>query len=219
MTNVLSDDASRCTAQVCEFGLHSDLYVGRPAAAKTGTTNAFTDNWTVGYTPQIVTGVWVGNADNTPMIGTTGITGAAPIWHDFMLKAFDILKLPPANFVQPSGVSFGYSCRLPGAYGTYSTFGSDIYVNENSAVFRSSGCGNWRDDLPAAGSCATNHCSGSGRSFNRQSHRPPHHLPWFNQRLLLPSRLRLRLRSCSRPLLPRPRNSLPPLFSPRPEPA
>jgi membrane peptidoglycan carboxypeptidase len=130
MTNVLSDDNSRCAVQVCEFGLHSDLYVGRPAAAKTGTTNAFTDNWTVGYTPQIVTGVWVGNADNTPMVGTTGITGAAPIWHDFMLKAFDILKLAPVNFVQPSGVSFGSSCRLPDAYGTYSTFSYDIYVNE-----------------------------------------------------------------------------------------
>jgi membrane peptidoglycan carboxypeptidase len=130
MTNVLSDDASRCAPQACEFGIHSDLYVGRPAGAKTGTTNAFTDNWTVGYTPQIVTGVWVGNADNSPMVGTTGITGAAPIWHDFMLKAFDILKLPPESFPQPSGVSFGSSCRLPGAYGTYSTFGSDIYVNE-----------------------------------------------------------------------------------------
>jgi membrane peptidoglycan carboxypeptidase len=130
MTNVLSDDASRCVVQVCEFGQHSYLYLGRPAAAKTGTTNSYTDNWTVGYTPQIVTGVWVGNADNSQMQGTTGITGAAPIWHDFMIKAFNILKLPPEDFKQPSGVSFGYSCRLPGAYGTYSTFSSDIYVNE-----------------------------------------------------------------------------------------
>lgn len=130
ITNVLSDDASRCTPIVCEFGTGSDLWLNRPAAAKTGTTNSFTDNWTVGYTPDIVTGVWVGNADNSPMVGTTGITGAAPIWHDFMLKAFDILKLPPKAFPQPSGVSFGYSCRLPGAYGAYSTFGSDIYVNE-----------------------------------------------------------------------------------------
>jgi membrane peptidoglycan carboxypeptidase len=130
MTNVLSDDASRCVPQVCEFGQHSFLDLGRPAAAKTGTTNLFTDNWTVGYTPQIVTGVWVGNADNTAMQGTTGITGAAPIWHYFMLKAIQILKLPPVDFSRPSGVSFGYSCRLPGAYGTYSTFSSDVYVNE-----------------------------------------------------------------------------------------
>ena len=130
MTNVLSDDASRCVPQVCEFGQGSFLNLGRPAAAKTGTTNAFTDNWTVGYTPDIVTGVWVGNADNSQMQGTTGITGAAPIWHDFMLKAFTILGLAPKAFTQPSGVSFGYSCRLPGAYGTYSTFASDIYVNE-----------------------------------------------------------------------------------------
>jgi membrane peptidoglycan carboxypeptidase len=128
MTNVLSDNASRCLPSVCEFGLDSPLNLGRPAAAKTGTTNSFTDNWTVGYTPDIVTGVWVGNADSSPMVGTTGITGAAPIWHDYMLKALQILNLPPKPFPEPPGVDAGTTCRLPGDYAAYSTMGYDIFA-------------------------------------------------------------------------------------------
>jgi membrane peptidoglycan carboxypeptidase len=128
MNNVLSDNESRCMPSVCEFGTDSPLNLGRPVAAKTGTTNGFTDNWTVGYTPDLVTGVWVGNADNTPMVGTTGITGAAPIWHDFMLKAFDILKLPAVPFPQPAGVNAGSTCRLPGAFASYSSMGYDIFA-------------------------------------------------------------------------------------------
>ncbi len=127
MNNVLSDNASRCQV-VCEFGLTSPLYLGRPAGAKTGTTNGYTDNWTVGYTPDIVTGVWVGNADNSPMVGTTGVTGAAPIWHDFMLTALNAYKLPPKPFWQPPGIMSGASCRQPGAYTAYSTMGYDIFA-------------------------------------------------------------------------------------------
>ena len=101
MTNVLWDDNARCTVQVCEFGLNSALKLSRPAAAKTGTTESFTDNWTVGYTPQIVTGVWAGNADRSPMQNVIGITGAAPIWHQYMESAFQILRLPVQNFSYP----------------------------------------------------------------------------------------------------------------------
>jgi membrane peptidoglycan carboxypeptidase len=128
MNNVLSDDASRCTPQVCEFGTGSDLYLGRPAGAKTGTTNSFTDNWTVGYVPDLVTGVWVGNADNSAMVGTTGITGAAPIWHDYMLKAFGMLNIPVMSFTQPAGVYSGSLCRLPDAYGSPSSGVFDIWA-------------------------------------------------------------------------------------------
>ncbi len=59
----------------------------RPAAAKTGTSNEFRDNWTVGYTTDYVMGVWAGNNDNSPMINVTGVDGAAPIWHDSLLLA------------------------------------------------------------------------------------------------------------------------------------
>ncbi len=128
MNDVLSDNASRCTPAVCEFGPDSQLNLGRPAAAKTGTTTGFTDNWTVGYTPDLVTGVWVGNADDSQMVNSTGITGAAPIWHDFMLQAFNILNLPPVPFPQPSGVDAGSTCRLPGAYASYSSMGYDIFA-------------------------------------------------------------------------------------------
>jgi len=129
MNNVLSDDSSRCTPQVCEFGTHSFLYLGRPAGAKTGTTNSYTDNWTVGYTPQIVTGVWVGNANNSPMINSTGITGAAPIWNQFMQQAIATLNLPPVPFNQPPRVYSGSTCRQPGQYGySLSSISYDIYA-------------------------------------------------------------------------------------------
>ena len=98
MTDVLSDNTSR----TFEFGKCSSLslysntmtqcYQGnpgpiRPAAAKTGTSTDFRDNWTVGYTSDFVVGVWAGNNDNSPMVNGTGVDGAAPIWHDTLLMA------------------------------------------------------------------------------------------------------------------------------------
>lgn len=128
VTNILSDDVAR----TIEFGYNSPLQLDRPAAAKTGTTESFTDNWTVGYTPQIVTGVWVGNAEgNDPMAtGVNGITGAAPIWHTFMENAFQMLHLPVQNFIQPPGVSTGTQCRQSNvSYLSYGNFinGSDLF--------------------------------------------------------------------------------------------
>ena len=108
LSSMLSDNAARSQ----QFGLTSPLFLPRPVAVKTGFTNQFTDLWTVGYTPQIVTGVWVGNADDSPMVGTTGITGAAPIWHDVMLEAFQTLKLPPRQFHRPPGLTDGHVCRI-----------------------------------------------------------------------------------------------------------
>ena len=81
ITSILSDKRARCPAFGCPNSL--ELAV-QPVAAKTGTTNDYKDNWTLGYTPDLVVGVWVGNSDNSPMKGTTGVTGAAPIWHDFL---------------------------------------------------------------------------------------------------------------------------------------
>jgi membrane peptidoglycan carboxypeptidase len=79
VSDILSDN----TARKPMFGENSPLKLSRPAAAKTGTTTDFRDNWTVGFTKYLVTGVWAGNANGQPMKGTTGLTGAAPIWHDF----------------------------------------------------------------------------------------------------------------------------------------
>ncbi len=98
ITDILSDD----TARAPSFGRGSMLKLSRPAAVKTGTTTDWRDNWTVGYTPDLATGVWVGNADNTPMLGVSGVTGAGPIWHDVMEMAHK--TLPVRSFQQPAGL-------------------------------------------------------------------------------------------------------------------
>jgi 1A family penicillin-binding protein len=108
ITNILSDDAARIPA----FGEDSVLRLDRPAAAKTGTTTDFRDNWTVGYTPDLAVGVWVGNADNTPMYKTSGITGAGPIWHDFMLAAEK--GKPILDFQRPPGLMNVAVCASSG---------------------------------------------------------------------------------------------------------
>ena len=76
VTQFLADNDARAPA----FGSRSPLYLGVAAAAKTGTTNDYRDNWTLGYTPSLVVGVWAGNSDNTEMNRSSGLTGAAPIW-------------------------------------------------------------------------------------------------------------------------------------------
>ncbi|HEY3342432.1 MAG TPA: transglycosylase domain-containing protein, partial [Anaerolineae bacterium] len=111
MTSMLSDPNSRAAA----FGYPSvlDLTNNRPAAVKTGTTNDNKDNWTLGFTPDYVVGVWVGNTDNHPMNHTvTGLTGAAPIWHDVM----DYLNQgkPNRDFVQPDGLVERAVCQVDG---------------------------------------------------------------------------------------------------------
>jgi membrane peptidoglycan carboxypeptidase len=98
MTNILADNEARSTA----FGPNSSLRLSRPAAAKTGTTNDFRDSWAIGYTPDIVTGVWVGNADRTPMFEVSGLTGAGPIWHNFMERAHEGLQV--RDFTRPPAI-------------------------------------------------------------------------------------------------------------------
>lgn len=100
MQNVMSDEQARWAA----FGHPSPLELGRPAGAKTGTTDDFRDNWTVGFTPQRVAGVWVGNSDNSPMEHVTGLTGAAPIWHAVMRYAHESAGLPPDGWTKPDGI-------------------------------------------------------------------------------------------------------------------
>jgi len=98
ITDILSDNLARTPS----FGEGSALRLSRPAAAKTGTTSDWRDNWTVGYTPDLVVGVWAGNADNSPMNHVSGVTGAAPIWHDVMEE---LLKgQPEREFAEPDGM-------------------------------------------------------------------------------------------------------------------
>lgn len=108
ITDMLADNNARIPA----FGRYNLLNIGRQAAAKTGTTTDYRDNWVVGYTPNLVVGVWVGNADNTPMEDVTGITGAAPIWNDFLRQV--LMGQPELTFQQPEGVTRVEVCALSG---------------------------------------------------------------------------------------------------------
>ena len=101
MDDILSDRQSRCSAFGCPNAL--ELPNERPAAAKTGTTNDYKDAWTIGFTPQLVTGVWVGNSDNSSMENTPGSKGAAPIWNAVM--SYALQDEPYQSWPQPSGIT------------------------------------------------------------------------------------------------------------------
>jgi len=102
ISNILADNTARTPA----FGPNSSLVIpGKTVSVKTGTSDNKRDNWTIGYTPDYVVTVWVGNNDNTPMDPrlTSGITGAAPIWHEIFAKILadkpDKPFHPPKNIV------------------------------------------------------------------------------------------------------------------------
>lgn len=104
LTHILSDNGARTPA----FGPSSPLLIpGYSVAVKTGTSDNKRDNWTFGYTPNLVVGVWVGNMDNSPMDPslTSGITGAAPIWHEIMANLLQARK--EASFPKPEGIMEG----------------------------------------------------------------------------------------------------------------
>ena len=81
---------------VIKKGTGTRANIGRPAAGKTGTTSNYNDAWFVGYTPDLVAGVWVGNDDNTPTRGIMGGMLPAEIWQAFMKKA--VAQTPAKNF-------------------------------------------------------------------------------------------------------------------------
>jgi penicillin-binding protein 1C len=83
VTDILSDDEARAYV----FGRGGSLEFPFPVAVKTGTSQAYRDNWTIGYTREVTVGVWVGNFDRRPLVGSSGVTGAAPIFHAVMLAA------------------------------------------------------------------------------------------------------------------------------------
>src|SRR5256886_11702476 len=97
--NMLSNDRNRSL----EFGRDSDLVIpGHHVAAKTGTTNDFRDNLTIGFTPNLAVAVWVGNADHTPMRSVSGIVGAAPIFHGFITQVLN--RQPDRRHAVPDGL-------------------------------------------------------------------------------------------------------------------
>ncbi|OGJ74792.1 penicillin-binding protein 1C [Candidatus Peribacteria bacterium RIFCSPLOWO2_12_FULL_53_10] len=110
---IISDILSDASARLPEFGEDTPLSVSpHQVAAKTGTTRNARDNWVLGYTPDRIVGVWVGNANNSPMKGTSGVTGAGPIFHDVMEIALEYID--PKPFFKPSGITKRTICSLSG---------------------------------------------------------------------------------------------------------
>jgi len=110
VTSILSDLEARRPA----FGRSAELLSlpGRAAAAKTGTTNEYRDAWTIGYTPDLAVGVWVGNADYKPMKKVAGSLGAAPIWHNVMARS--LKGHPVLPFAEPAGIQHIAVCADSG---------------------------------------------------------------------------------------------------------
>lgn len=110
ISHILQDNGARTDA----FGPNSALKVGNfPVAVKTGTTNDYRDNWTIGYTPSILVTTWVGNNDHTAMSGiVSGVTGAAPIWHKIMENLLQGTKPEPPQ--QPIDVISRQVCNDSG---------------------------------------------------------------------------------------------------------
>lgn len=109
---LISDILSDADARRLGFGANSLLRIDRPAAVKTGTTSNFHDNWTVGYTPDMVVGVWSGNSSYESMRAVNGLSGAAPIWHQFMRAA--LAGRPVQPFIRPPGIEQVEVCSLSG---------------------------------------------------------------------------------------------------------
>ena len=106
ISSILSDNEARTEV----FG--TSLTLSRPTAVKTGTTNDYKDALTIGYTPSLVVGVWVGNNDNTPMDSIAGSLGAAPIWRQMMEHM--LTGTPVERFNPPSSVLRVTICKENG---------------------------------------------------------------------------------------------------------
>ena len=109
ITSILSDNANR----LITYGPNSLLNLPRPGAAKTGTTDNYRDTWTMGYTPNLTVGVWVGNSDNRPMKEVLSSMSAGKVWRESMDTALDYLQLPAEEFQRPSGLVDAFTCSGP----------------------------------------------------------------------------------------------------------
>ena len=111
---IISDILADNNARLLAFGPNSALRIpNQIVSVKTGTTNDFRDNWTIGYTPDYVVATWVGNNDNTPMTNlASGITGAAPIWRDIMTELLKDAPMHPIS--RPPSVIQKKICSVSG---------------------------------------------------------------------------------------------------------
>jgi membrane peptidoglycan carboxypeptidase len=143
MTSILTDNRARSSA----FGVNNPLHMSFPAAAKTGTTDDNRDSWTMGYTPNLAVGVWVGNSNNAQMLKVTGAIGAAVIWHNMMdtfynNKEFvDLVRNGDGSlqtdFVQPPGLIKTSACSQKGTI-------TDLFLKDKPPQ----GCTTYKDKNP-----------------------------------------------------------------------
>lgn len=108
ITSILSDNTARFEV----FGDRSLLNLPFPVAVKTGTTDGFKDSWTIGYTPDVTVGVWVGDNRGKSMENITGVIGAAAIWNDYFSSISS--SLSKKQFIKPSGVTTAKICKKSG---------------------------------------------------------------------------------------------------------
>ncbi|MCA9597216.1 MAG: penicillin-binding protein 1C [Myxococcales bacterium] len=108
LSDVLSDPHARAAA----FGRGNALELPFAVAAKTGTSKGYRDNLTVGFTHEVTVAVWVGNFDGSPMVHTSGVTGAGPLFHDVMVAA--MRGREPAPLVDGEGLVDVTVCPLSG---------------------------------------------------------------------------------------------------------
>ena len=119
ISDMLGDNRARSPAMGAFSSLRTE---GISASVKTGTTDDVKDNWTIGYTHNVAVGVWVGNNDGAPMIDSSGLTGAAPIWNtvlsgiyadDQLLAAFaGGGQLLNDQLIPPSGMTLRQICDV-----------------------------------------------------------------------------------------------------------
>ena len=164
--NVLSDNSARTYV----FGANSPLKIdGRTVAAKTGTTQNFHDGWTLGFTPSLAAGVWAGNNDGTLLKGgSDGVVVAAPIWHDFMVKALG--NSPNEDFPVPSGIQTVTVDALTGLLPTQYTPSTKTDVFASYAV--PSQYDNFHVPASSTGCSNDNSCPPSGLYTELHSEEP-----------------------------------------------
>lgn len=133
MQNILSDDNARSS----QFGTGSNLTLARlgfPArnyvSAKTGTSNDSRDLWTMGFTRNVVVGVWLGTYDNSATFGTTGFNSASPVWNITFEAA--LRGRTPPEFQNPGGIIVRDICRTTGTlvYDSCPQRTTDIFIQD-----------------------------------------------------------------------------------------
>ena len=112
---LVSDVLSDASARAFTFGRGGALETDFPSAVKTGTSQSYRDNWTIGYTSRVTVGVWVGNFDRTPLRSSSGVTGAAPIFNAIISAAEEAYPSSGrVTMASSSGLRKGAVCTLSG---------------------------------------------------------------------------------------------------------